>query len=98
MTSLVDDRESLICLQTEVWDSIDNLCQSLKPEEWDITTDCPGWSVKDCVSHLIGIEHRLLGRPVPDHAPKNTTHVNNDLGLRNEIDVDLRIQNSVTNG
>ena len=90
MTSLVDDRESLICLQTEDRDSIDNLCQSLKPEEWDITTDCPGWSVKDCVSHLIGIEHRLLGRPVPDHAPKNTTHVNNDLGLRNEIDVDLR--------
>ena len=90
MTFSVDERESLICLQTEVWDSIDNLCTSLKPEKWDITTDCPGWSVKDCISHLIGIEHRLLDRPVPEHDPKNTKHVNNDLGLRNEIDVDLR--------
>ena len=90
MISLVEERESLIRLQTEVWDSIDNLCTSLKRKEWDSTTDCPGWSVKDCVSHLIGIEHRLLGRPVPEHVPKNTKHVNNDLGLRNEIDVDLR--------
>ena len=90
MTSLEDERKLLIRLQTEVWDSIDNLCMSLKRKEWDITTDCPGWSVKDCISHLIGIEHRLLGRQVTDHVPKNMKHVNNDLGLRNEIDVDLR--------
>jgi len=95
LTSLVDERESLIHLQTEVWDSIDNLCTSLKPEEWDISTDCPGWSVKDCISHLIGIEHRLLGRPVSDHVPKNTKHVNNDQGLKNEIDVDLRRSRSI---
>ena len=96
MTSSADERESLIRLQTEIWDSIDNLCQSLKPEEWHIMTDCPSWSVKDCISHLIGIEHRLLGRPIPDHVPKNTKHVNNDLGLRNEIDVDLRRSCSIS--
>ena len=28
-------------------------------------TDCPGWTVKDQLSHLIGIERMLLGDPSP---------------------------------
>ena len=35
----------------------------ITPAEWDLATDCPGWTVRDNVSHLIAIERRLLGLP-----------------------------------
>ena len=84
------ERINLIHLQREIWESIYNLSQTLTEDEWTYETDCPGWSVKDCFSHLIGIEHRLLGRPVGCTDLEGSTHVKNELGRRNEIDVLLR--------
>ena len=84
------ERSNLINLQKEIWKSIYNLSQTLTEDEWIYETDCPGWSVKDCFSHLIGIEHRLLGRPVSCTDLEESTHVKNELGRRNEIDVLLR--------
>ena len=50
---------------TEVWASVVVACEQLDDEQWDRPTDCPGWSVKDNLSHLIGIERMLLGDPSP---------------------------------
>jgi uncharacterized protein (TIGR03083 family) len=33
----------------------------LGPADWPRTTECPGWSVKDQYSHILGIERYLLG-------------------------------------
>ena len=33
--------------------------------QWDLATDCPGWTVKDQLSHLIGDRAMLLGEPPP---------------------------------
>jgi uncharacterized protein (TIGR03083 family) len=33
----------------------------LGPADWDRPTECPGWSVKDQYSHILGIERYLLG-------------------------------------
>ena len=84
------ERTNLIHLQREIWNSIYNLSQTLTEDEWAYETDCPGWSVKDCFSHLIGIEHRLLGRPVGCTDLEESAHVKNELGRRNEIDILLR--------
>jgi uncharacterized protein (TIGR03083 family) len=73
-----------------LFDSIRALAQNLTPEEWEAATDCPGWSVKDNLSHIVGLESRLLGRPVPDHKPPAGAHVRNPIGEANEIDVDWR--------
>lgn len=80
----------LVDLLESVWRSTIRLCSDLTTSDWKKTTDCPGWSVQDNLSHLVGIEHRLLNRPVPHHKLADTDHVKNDLGIRNEIDVDLR--------
>ena len=56
--------QKLKCLQKSAWDSVISVVVELEANEWDFPTDCPGWTVKDCVSHLVGIEHRLLGREV----------------------------------
>ena len=72
-----------------VWESIAALCKSLSEREWKLATDCPKWSVQDHVSHIVGTESRLAGRPVPNHTPQDMGHVHNDIGRGNEIWVDF---------
>jgi uncharacterized protein (TIGR03083 family) len=73
-----------------VWASVDQLCSALSDSQWDLPTGCPGWTVKDQISHLTDYEARLLGRPAPRHEPAPAAHVKNELGRANEIGVDAR--------
>ena len=82
-TELVDHME-------QVWHSIATLCSPFTEEQWKTSTDCPGWSVQDQISHLVGAEVGILGRPSPDHTPEDTRHVKNEVGQRNEVVVDWR--------
>src|ERR1700694_4227044 len=76
--------------QAAVWASIDELCSSLEPSEWDLSTECPGWTVKDQLSHLLAPEIGLLGHPQPDHHAPEAAHVKNPVGALNEDAVDYR--------
>ena len=80
----------LVHMMETVWHSIDTLCQTLSESQWKTPTDCPAWSVQDQISHLVGSESRILGHPAPDHAPADTAHVRNEIGARNEEQVDWR--------
>ena len=73
-----------------VWSSLNDLCSDLDESQWKTPTDCPGWSVQDQLSHIIGSEASLLGRPRPDHEPPEVGHIRNELGARNEVVVDWR--------
>src|SRR5579875_3766379 len=73
-----------------VWRSIEGVCAELDEGQWALPTDCPGWSVKDQLSHIVGTEATLLGRPAPDHAPANAGTLRNGLAERNEVQVDYR--------
>jgi uncharacterized protein (TIGR03083 family) len=73
-----------------VWSSIDQLCSGLPAGRWDLPTGCPGWTVKDHLSHLVDYEARALGRPAPEHEPGPLPHVKNEMGQANEIGVDVR--------
>ncbi|WP_420639140.1 maleylpyruvate isomerase family mycothiol-dependent enzyme [Candidatus Poriferisocius sp.] len=53
--------DPVVGLLEEVWASIGSLGADLSEEQWDTPTECPGWSVRDQVSHIIGIEQMLLG-------------------------------------
>ena len=74
----------------DAWDSIEVLCAGLDAAQWAATTECPGWSVKDVVSHLIGIEAMMIGRPATPHRAGDLGHVRNPLGEMNEHEVDAR--------
>ena len=82
--------QDLVDNMERVWRSIEDLCRDLTEEEWKTATDCPGWSVQDQLSHLAGSEAGILGRPSPDHTPRDTSYVKNDIGRRNEAVVDYR--------
>lgn len=77
-----------VTLMAQEFAAIEELCSSLGPEDWDKPTELPGWSVKDNLSHLCGIESWLLGRERPD--PVRAPHVRTDMGAFNEGDVELR--------
>jgi len=79
----VPDR-SFIDRLAEVWRSTAEVCAELTDEEWELPTDCPGWSVKDHVAHLIGTESMLLGLPSPPPVPPGLPHVRNPIGEMNE--------------
>ncbi|KWW97818.1 hypothetical protein TH66_20475 [Carbonactinospora thermoautotrophica] len=71
--------------------SVAELAEGLSPADWDRATECPGWSVRDNVSHVIGLERELLGDPAPSHTlPRDLVHIRNEMGRYMEIAVDVR--------
>jgi uncharacterized protein (TIGR03083 family) len=77
--------EPLIGMLRATWDDIASLCAGLTDEEWQRATDCPGWSVKDQVAHMIGTENMLLGvQPPAGGEEGDAPHVRNDIGKFNE--------------
>jgi uncharacterized protein (TIGR03083 family) len=64
---------------------------TLSEAEWALPTECPGWTVQDVVSHLVGVELTLMGEPVPDHElPGGLDYLRHDTGRRLEVAVDVR--------
>src|SRR5882672_10222423 len=77
--------EPLIALFEDVWGDIVDVCADLTDAQWERPTDCPGWTVKDHVAHMIGTERMLLGEQ-PDAPPVEDpgAHIRNDIGKVNE--------------
>ena len=70
--------------------SLSELGAQLTESEWKTPTDCPGWTVQDNLSHLIGIERVLNGLPGTSHRAPASAHVKNPIGEANENEIDSR--------
>ncbi len=73
-----------------VWAATSELCAGLTAEQWKLPTDCPGWTVQDNLSHLIGIERMLQGLPGAPAIAELGPHVKNDIGKSNEYEIEAR--------
>ena len=62
----------------------------LSDAEWETPTDLPGWSVKDNLSHLVGIERMMQGLPATEHRSGERDYIRNPIGANNENEVDAR--------
>ncbi|WP_407551528.1 maleylpyruvate isomerase family mycothiol-dependent enzyme [Streptomyces sp. Pv4-95] len=72
-------------------EAIAELVTPLVEGEWSWATDLPGWSVRDVVSHVIGVECEMLGDPRPIHTlPRDLYHVRSEFARRMEVQVDVR--------
>ncbi|URM90712.1 maleylpyruvate isomerase family mycothiol-dependent enzyme [Streptomyces sp. MRC013] len=72
-------------------EAVAELVQPLVEGEWNRATPCPGWSVRDIVSHIIGMECEMLGDPRPIHSlPRDLYHVRGDFARYMEVPVDVR--------
>ena len=76
--------EWIIDALDETWSTFDQVLRPQPPEAYDRPTACPGWSVRDIVSHLLGIESLLRGSPVPAHEGPWPDHVRSPIGEINE--------------
>ncbi|MFF7447522.1 MULTISPECIES: maleylpyruvate isomerase family mycothiol-dependent enzyme [unclassified Streptomyces] len=72
-------------------EAISELVGPLVEGEWNGRTPCPGWSVRDVVSHVIGLDCEMLGDPRPIHSlPRDLFHVTNEHQRYMEMQVDVR--------
>ncbi|MFD4630746.1 maleylpyruvate isomerase family mycothiol-dependent enzyme [Streptomyces sp. NPDC058284] len=72
-------------------EAISELVSPLAEGEWNRATPCPGWSVRDIVSHVIGLECEMLGDPRPIHTlPRDLYHVQTEGQRYMEVQVDVR--------
>ncbi len=72
-------------------EAISELVSPLAEGEWNRPTECPGWSVRDVVSHVIGLECEALGDPRPIHSlPRDLYHVTDEFSRYMEVPVDVR--------
>jgi uncharacterized protein (TIGR03083 family) len=72
-------------------EAISELVAPLVEGEWNRPSECPGWSVRDVVSHVIGFECEALGDPRPIHAlPRDLFHVKDEFSRYCEVQVDVR--------
>jgi uncharacterized protein (TIGR03083 family) len=67
----------------DVWTAIGDLGDILDEVDWELPSECPGWTVRDVLSHMVGTERSLLGESGPDPI-EGLDHVHNAVGARNE--------------
>jgi len=82
--------EQKVSLTIEALNALTELCAPLTEEQWKTDTDCPGWTVQDNISHLIGIERMLLGKPSTEHRAPKFDYIKNPIGEHNEHEIDAR--------
>ncbi|GAA0661537.1 maleylpyruvate isomerase family mycothiol-dependent enzyme [Kitasatospora atroaurantiaca] len=76
---------------TQSIESITELLAPLPTDAWNRPTECPGWSVRDVVAHIIAVESELLGDPRPIHSlPRDLLHVTSEFARYMELPVDKR--------
>ncbi len=68
----------------ETWGGLADVTYELSSTEWALPTECPGWDVKDQLSHVIGIERTIMGQPAPEWEGPLGDHVRNDFAAMHE--------------
>ncbi|MBA2626199.1 MAG: maleylpyruvate isomerase family mycothiol-dependent enzyme [Acidimicrobiia bacterium] len=74
----------------ETWRSLLALGGELDEADWDRATDCPGWTVRDQYSHVVGTECSFLARGARAGDEAFGPHVHNEIGQFNEREVRSR--------
>ena len=81
---------ALIELMNTAMDAVTFAFDGLTEAQWSTATDCPGWDVKDNLSHLIGTELFLMGKPSTTNRAPKFDYVKNPIGEANEHEIDAR--------
>jgi uncharacterized protein (TIGR03083 family) len=76
--------EPVVEALAEEWEAIGVLGGELPEDVWDRATECPGWTVRDVLAHMVGTERSLLGDPPPSPVAAVPAHVQNEMGASNE--------------
>jgi len=67
-----------------------DLARGCSDDDLALPTECPGWTVHDQISHVVGVEAWLEGHKDPRVEMPPYEHIKNDLGKRVEYAVEVR--------
>jgi len=79
------NRDRTVDLLRRQFSAITDLARSLTDQQWDAPTCLPGWTVRDALSHMVGTELMLSGRPPPVVDLSHLDHMQNPIAEANEI-------------
>jgi uncharacterized protein (TIGR03083 family) len=85
-----EDLPGLVSAYGQTVRAVIDLGRSCTPRDFDKQTACPGWSVKDQVSHVTGVEQWLSGAPLPRVQLPDYGHVRSDFDRVTESMVEMR--------
>lgn len=85
-----EDLPGLIAAYAHTAQAVVDLTFSCSERDFEKPTECPGWTVKDQLSHVVSLESALAGRPDPPVEVPDYPHLRNDLGRMMEAGVELR--------
>lgn len=80
----------LIDAVDDVLAATEALARTLTEADGERPTDCPGWTVKDQVAHIVGLEQIIGGAPAPEIDLPELAHVHGDVGRFMELAVHVR--------
>lgn len=59
--------------------AVGDALEALTPEQWQLDTECTGWTVRDVAAHLLGAQEDLLSVPTVlwrrEHGPRRHPHL-----------------------
>ncbi|AKT50564.1 maleylpyruvate isomerase family mycothiol-dependent enzyme [Arsenicicoccus sp. oral taxon 190] len=87
------DLPGLVAAFTHTVQAVIDLGHRLHDDQWDLPTDCPGWTIKDHVAHVAAVEAHLEGIddvPDPWGDGEPPAHVRHDFGRWMERGVEAR--------
>lgn len=67
-----------------------SLARDLTEADADLPTDCPGWTVRDQLAHMVGLEQVLSGAPQPDVELPELAHVTSEIDVYMERQIHVR--------
>jgi uncharacterized protein (TIGR03083 family) len=85
-----EDLPGLVAAYGQTVRAVIDLGRSCTPRDFDKETACPGWSVKDQISHVTGVEQWLSGAPLPRVQLPDYGHVQSDFDRVTESMVEMR--------
>lgn len=85
-----EDLTGLVDAFAHTAQAVVDLGRSCREEDFDKATPCPGWTVKDQISHVAGLEDWLAGGEVPDIEVPEYPHVRNNAGAFVEKSIEVR--------
>jgi len=79
------DKDRTVELLAAEFAAVGSLLSGLTPDQWDVASCLPGWTVHDVVAHMVGTELLLSGHPAPDADVSRLTHMKNPIATANEV-------------
>ena len=82
--------QDLVAAFAHTTSAVIDLGRSCTDDDLARPTECPGWTVHDQISHVVGVEAWLEGHKDPRVEMPPYEHIRNDLGKRVEYAVEVR--------